>query len=396
MALQLYSQQYWYPDASLATLLPYQVFPNNSNAFAALWADAAGTIPLPNPGTSTDAFGFATFYAEVGEYWLHLDTQTYLINVGLSEEQSDLSTGVAAGGNLDPSLLNPIAVTFAPLIGYIVDNTNELAVPPSVVRIDYPGGTGVLVGAALTRSITYWMMDSAQNLIQQATPPTPQQYRQFLVLGITVYDTNVGMILEAQTIPTILPQPANQFVDLTNALGPFSLLGNEVTPNGPNLMINKSAGTLFARAAGYVSGGVITDNPHIVVSPALPAATIRRILQTAGTPTPPPFTTIDPANYDVGGVLTPVPGGPSVSTVQRIYLFAADTASLRIAIQYGQVVYATPAQAVAAIGAGTRFTPAPVTTIGALIGYLAVTRTATDLSDPAQATFVYAGKFPTP
>ena len=43
-----------------------------------------------------------------------------------------------------------------------------------------------------------------------------------------------------------------------------------------------------------------------------------------------------------------------------------------------------------------QFMPAPVTQLGALIGYLAVTKSASDLSDPAQATFVYARKFSTP
>jgi hypothetical protein len=33
---------------------------------------------------------------------------------------------------------------------------------------------------------------------------------------------------------------------------------------------------------------------------------------------------------------------------------------------------------------------------GGLVGYIAVVKTATDLSNPAQAVFVRAGKFPTP
>jgi hypothetical protein len=51
--------------------------------------------------------------------------------------------------------------------------------------------------------------------------------------------------------------------------------------------------------------------------------------------------------------------------------------------------------AVAAIGAGT-FTPNPMLSDAALIGYIAATRVAVNLSDPAQATFVVAGKFATP
>jgi hypothetical protein len=392
----LYNQKYWNPDATVAAGLPIQVFPDNNNVFQPLFADAAGTIPLANPGLLTDLFGFATFYAAPGRYWLHLDTQTYLIDVGPTAETVGLSTGVAAGADLSPSLVNPQAIDLAPFIGYIVNSTNALVTPLTVVTVNYPGGTVPLLGASLTRSITYWLMDASLNVIQQGTYPTPVQFRQLIVLGLTVYDIGAGMIIEAQTIPTILGQPDAQFVDLTDSLGPFSLSGNEITANGPNLMLNKSAGTLFARAFNYISGAVATDNPHITTSPALTALSFRRIAQLAMILTPPAVTTVDPGNYDVGGVVTPVPGGPNTSTIQRIYLFGANTASLRVAIQYGQIAYATPALAVSSIGSGTKFTPAPVARIGALIGYLAVTKSATDLSNSAQATFVYAGKFSTP
>lgn len=394
MALQRYSDQFWLPTGVLAANVPVQVFPRASNAFAALWADAAGTIPLPNPGTSTDGTGTLTFWATVGEYWLHLDTETFLIDVGLSQEQADLSTGIASGGDISPAM--PQSVTIAPLVGYIVDNINEVSLPPTITTVEYPGGTVPLDAGALTRTITYWLMDGAQNVVQQATRPAPEDYRRFLVLGLSVYDTSSATLIECQTLPTILPQLANAHVDLADSLGPFSLSGNQITPNGANLRIDKSAGVLFTRAAGYVFAGVVTDNPNIIDSPALVSLAFRRILQQAATPTPPPVVTVDPANYDVGGILTPVPGGPSVSTVQRIYLFAADTPSLRIAIQYGQAIYATPEDAVRSIGSGNAFTPAPVTRVGALIGYLALTRTCTDLSDPAQCTFVYSGKFSTP
>lgn len=396
MALQFYTAQYWTPDAVLAANVPYQVFPVDSNVFAPLWADAAGTIPIANPGTSTDGTGTVAFWATVGSYWLHLDTETFQIDVGLSEEQADLSTGVASGGDISPAVGNPQAVTIAPMIGYIVDNINEVSIPPTITRVDYPGGTVPLDAGALTRTITYWMMDGAQNVIQTPTRPAPEDYRRFIVLGLSVYDTGLGAVLETQTLPTILPQLANAHVDLADSLGPFSLQGNSLSPNGANLRLDKSQGTIFTRAAGYVSGGVITDNPNIITSPALTAFAFRRILQTAATPTPPPVLDVDPANYDVAGVLTPIPGGPSTSTVQRVYLFAADTVSLRVAIQYGQTIYATPEDAVRQVGSGNAFNPAPVTQVGALIGYLALTRTCTDLSDPAQCTFVYAGKFSTP
>lgn len=396
MALQQYADTFWTPDGVLAVNVPVQVFQPDTNIFTDLWADAAGTIPLPNPGTSTDGAGVLTFWAESGPYWLHLDTESFLIDVGMSEEQADLSTGIAAGGDISPAVGNPQAVTIAPLTGYIVDNVGEVNVAPTITRIDYPGATVPLDAGALGRTVTYWLIDAAQNVMQVAARPTPSEYRQYLVLGLSIYDTGLSTVLETQTLPTILPQLANAHVDLADSLGPFSLDGNLISPNGANLRLNKSAGTLFSRAAGYVSGGMVTDNPNVVASPALVGTAFRRILRGAAFPTPPAVLDVDPGNYDVGGVLTAVPGGPNASTVQRVYLFAADTVSLRIAVQYGQTVYATPEDAARSVAAGNAFVPAPVTRVGALIGYLALTRTCTDLSDPAQCTFVYAGKFATP
>lgn len=394
MALALYDETFWFPTGAIAANVEARVFAEDTNTLVPLFADAAGTMPIANP-TSTDGAGQLTFYAAVGQYWLHLDTEAFLIDVGLSQEQADLSTGVASGGNMDPSGSNPQAVDFSPLVGYIVDNTNELSIAPTVSRVDWPGGTGVLAGAALTRTITYWLLDATQTLIQQAAYPSPDQFRTHLVLGASVYDTVGGAVVETQTLPTILPQQAPQLVDLMDALGPFSLSGNRISPAGANLQINKTSGVLFARAFNYIVGATIGNNPHISVSPAQAPAVFRRILSTAMPATPAPVNTIDPANYDVGGVLTPVGGGANSSTIQRVYLFAANSGSLQLAVQYGQVVYGSLTAAVAAIASGV-FVPAPVTARGALIGYLAVIRTATNLSDPTQATFVHAGKFATP
>jgi hypothetical protein len=397
MALQLYTDQFWYPTGALAASVPFQIFPIDSNAFAALWQDSAGTIPLPNPGSSTDGTGTVTFWAEVGQYWVHLDTETFLIDVGLSEEQADLSTGIASGGDMIPDVLNPAAVEIKPLIGYIVDNTDPLSVEPTVTRVDYPGGIVPLDAGSLLRTITYWRMDASQNLIQQALRPTPEEYRQSLVLGLSLYETTLGFIFGTQSLPTILPQQANQLVDLMDALGPFAVNGNKMTPNaGANLSVDKSGGLLFARAFTYTVGGIYTDNPHITMSPNLVPAAVRYITQNPVTVTPPPSFTIDPANYDVGGVVTPIPGASTTATVQRIYLFAADDPQGLVVFQYGQNTYATLADAVRSVGAGEQFLPSPVTEQGALIGYLAVTKAATDLTDRTQAVFMYAGKFATP
>lgn len=395
MSLALYTDTFWFPSGVVAANTPARVFPRNSTTLASLYADINGTIPLPNP-LDTDGSGVLTFYADAGPYWVHIDTESFLVDVGLSQEQADLSTGVASGLNLNINAGNPQAVDILPFTGYIVDNTAGTPVAPVITPVDYPGGTVVLSGASLTRPVTFLLMDAAGTVTQQGTNPTPDQYRTSIVLGGLFYNPGTGQIIEAQTLPTILPQPANQLVDLMNSLGPFSVSGNRFSPNGTNLMLNKASGDLFARAFNYVDPlGVYGDNPHRKTSPSMTPVSFRRITQVT-TPVPPPLvTTVDPANYDLGGVITPVGGGTGSSTIQRIWLFASDDVSTRVAVQYGQTVYGSLAAAVDAVGSGS-FVPAPIAALATLSGYLCLTRAATDLTNLTQAVFVHAGKFATP
>lgn len=394
MALAQYSDTFWFPTGVLAASVPARIFPEGSNGLAPLWADAAGTIALMNP-LNTSPAGVLTFFATVGRYWVHLDTETFLIDVGMSQEQADLSTGIASGGNLEINALNDDAIDIAELIGYVVDNTQIGTGLPSVTRVDAPAQTVVLDGPAQARPITWLLMDSSGTVIQQATRPTNTQRRTHLTLGAVVYDTVAGAILEVQTLPVILPQAGNQVADLMDGLGPFALSGNRISPNGVNLSFNKSSGELFSRGFNHYVGVSPTEDPHVSTSPAQAPAQFRRITQTTSAATPAVVTLIDAANFDVGGVITPVGGGANSATIQRVWLFATNLSTNQVLVQYGQVVYSSLANAVAAIASGV-FVPAPISANGALIGYIAVIRTATNLSDPTQATFVNAGKFATP
>jgi hypothetical protein len=387
VALQLYNRKYWFPSGTPAVNVPARVFIYDNNVFANLFADQAGTIPIAQP-LNTDGAGFLTFWAEEGQYWVHIDEETFLIDAGLSEEQADLTTGIASGGELNLTA-NPQAVEISALVGYVVDNNELTSTEPAVVKVDEATQVVALDAAALLRSITYWLMDSAGTVVQQAAPPTPQQRRTHLALGLSLYDTGLGVLVEVQTQPVILGQPTNQLVDFMDALGPFTLTGNIISPNGVNLSFNKTAGTLFSRASNHFSSGILTDNPHESALPAQTPCQLRRILRTSVIPTPPAVTTVDPTRYDLNGVLTLIGGGTNTSTIQRVYAFATNIATAQIAVQYGQATFASLAAAVAAVHVAP-FVPGPVTRSGALIGYICMIRTATNLSDPTQATFVPA------
>lgn len=392
MALVRFNDQFWYPDGTLAANIPAVVFPLKSNVFAQLWTDITGTVALPNP-LNTDGAGFLDFWAEEGQYWVHIDSETFLIDVGLSEEEADLTTGVASGGELD--LASSVSITINALVGYVVDNSDVLSIVPTKIKVDRPTQVVPLDAGSLTRSITWWLMDSTGAVIQQAAIPTPSQRRTHLALGVSLFDTGLGQLVEVQTLQVSLPQPVNQLADFMDAVGPLSLSGNLLTPSGATLQFNKSAGTLFSRGSNLFVSGVLTNDPHTSPSPAQTPATLRRIMRTSAIPTPPPVGTVDPTQFDNAGVLTAVGGGVNTATVQRVFLFATNIATAQIAVQYGQQTYSSLTQAVQSLGTEI-YTPAPITAVGALIGYICVIRTATNLSDPTQAVFIRASKFPTP
>lgn len=305
-----------------------------------------------------------------------------------------LSTGVVSGGEMNVNGSNPQAVDFGPVVAYVVD-TNTTPGSPTVVRVSQAARTVSLDAQALLRPITWWLMDSTGALTQQAATPSGTQRRTHVVLGVTAYDTAVGEIIIDQTLPVILAQPANQLADLMNALGPFRISGYVISANGANLSLNHSAGVLFSRSINHFMGPTLTNDPHIATLPAETPFSFRRILRAPGALTPPFVTVIDPANYDNAGTLTAVGGGAGSSTVQRIYAFATGDGQDDHVVQYGQTVHSSLDAAAAAIGGGT-FVESPVTATGTLVGFLCVTRTATDLSDPAQARFIHPGRFPTP
>lgn len=391
MALAQYTDTFWFPNGSPAVNIAAQVFPRNSSIPATLYTDATGTTQIIGPATS--GTGVLSFWAESGEYWVHLDTETFAVTVGMSQEQADLSTGVASGGQLNVNASNPLAVDISAVDGYIVDYLAGTQAEPVITRVKTVDQTVALDAAALLRTLTWWLMDSSGTVIQQAARPTNTQHRTHLVLGVTAQD-GVTIFVD-QSLPVILPQPANQLADLMDALGPFSVSGNLITPNGANLMINHSAGTLFSRASNHFSGPVLTNDPHVSPTLAQAPAQYRYITATA-----PSFgalvNTVDAANFDNAGVITPVGGGSGTSTIQRVWLFSTNTAAAQLAIQYGQTTYSSLASAIDAIGQSGHVVNPLISSSGSLIAHLVVTRTATDLSNTAQCRIFAAGKFATP
>lgn len=302
-----------------------------------------------------------------------------------------LSTGVVSGGFMTVNVGNPAAVDFSATVAYVL-NPSTGSATPALTRLSLPAQTIPLAGASLTRVATWWILDSNGVISQEALRPSGDALRTRVLLGATGYDSGSNTIFLCKPIPTILSQPAAQIADLWDALGAFIINGNRITPNGANLQINHATGQMFARSFDYDTDVL---NPHVHNTFAQTPAQFQYALRDPNT-----FqgltNIIDPSHYDLNGVKTLVTGGAGSATIQRIFLFATEMASSQLAIQYGQTIYSSLTNAVNAVGAGT-FIPNPeLTANGALAAYLCVTRTATNLSDSAQAMIIIAGKFATP
>jgi hypothetical protein len=398
MPLAQYTNTYWFPDGTLAVNTPARIFPLSSNTLAPLFADAAGAVPLPNP-ISTNGLGQLFFWAEHGEYWVFIRNQTFRISVGAPDldvfeaSSSSLSTGVLTGGELNVNGVTPTSVDIGPTVGYVLDFLSDPAVP-AMVRVSTAAQTVPLDAPALLRVVTWWLMDSTGAVIQQATRPTNTQRRTYIVLGVTAYDSGSGTIVADQSLSVTYPQAANQMADLMDAMGPFNIAGNVVTPNGANLSLATTAGTVFARAFNRFAGPVQTSDPHVTATVAQPLVTLRRLYRVAQFPFPATTTTINPALWDNNGVLTPVIGNDA--TIQRVWMFPVNTAPDQIVVQYGQTLYPDLTTAISAIGAGNFVTNPTVADNAVLLAHIVVVGNATDLSNLAQCVIRRSGKLDYP
>lgn len=121
MPLAPYSETYWYADETFAEGVPLHIFPRFSNVHAPLFADAAGTIPLPNP-VMTGPGGAVSLWVENGDYWGFINGQAFYLII-----------------DLDPNLTHVWPSTFrwdqaAPATTWVINH--GLTTKPAVTVLD--------------------------------------------------------------------------------------------------------------------------------------------------------------------------------------------------------------------------------------------------------------------
>jgi hypothetical protein len=202
------------------------------------------------------------------------------------------------------------------------------------------------------------------------------------VLGVAVHSnqTTVNAVNQTQIVAYA---PGAQTNDLMYALGLFNVSGNIFTANGANLKLNKSAGSIFRRGSNYTT---LSDNPHVITTASLTQANLRMQNQTgAGSAS---TTDVDVANYDLAGVTTAISPATRFS-ILRVFLFQSNL----VAVQRGQALYLSLAEAKAAIQTETFVTNSILAANGLLRGFIVAQANATSLNDTSKVFFIEAGRF---
>jgi hypothetical protein len=274
-------------------------------------------------------------------------------------------------------------INVSPMRGWIVYNTGPTyATNPLVLNIYYSGGTNLPVTGLTSSSDTYLLVNSGGTLYQTNTYPSPEERRYNIFLGRVVHPNKTTILNVEQSVDYDV-SPLSSLRDLWV---PIKIINEGVvpSPNGATLTFKTSSGTFWGNGIGFPTNEL---NPNSITVPAYIPASFYYTTQTGGTFTS-TTTTVDTTKYDVGGVITNIPGAGNYST-QRIYMSQSGV----IRLQYGQNYYSTLAKAIAAIPSETFIVNPDNSLDCTLIGLLTVKDGTSDLSNTDDAIFTFVSKF---
>ena len=293
-------------------------------------------------------------------------------------EGNAISTGVFSFGGI--SLASSSTFNVGPAEGWIVDNTTNPLLT-DVFYVKYSGQTNIPSLYYSSATQTYLLLTSAATLTQQITYPTPQQRRQSIYLGKMGHGNKTSLI-NVFSEPDFEISPISQIRDMFT---PIKLINENIYPS-PNtgLTFNTSSGILWGLGIGFATNQL---NPSSITVSGNSPTTFQYRTQTGGTATN--RTTIDPANYDLNGVITTIGSPAKQATNQRIFLLQNG----QFRIQYGQTIYADLTTAIAAVTTESFTTFSNFKDNAILIAILSVRSDASLLSDTLQAKITFASKF---
>lgn len=265
--------------------------------------------------------------------------------------------------------------------GFIMNNTTST---PTYTAVTWNASTNIsLVNTGV--QYTYWYIDSSGTLTQTTTAPTRSTFRTRIWLFRTSYTG--GVISGIAAFPVPIDQPAAAMHDLNTALGAIRISGADPTASGANLKLKINSGQIYNFGANL---GVSLVDPNVITYATFDtaASSTFRYATTSGTVLV-DVTNIDPANYQVAGVVTAIPGSSSRVTIQYVLGFQGGL----IRVLYGNAFYASTTEALAALQVNNPYDCAPVAFTNqnsVVLGAIIATKGTTDLTT---ARFVTTNKF---
>jgi len=221
--------------------------------------------------------------------------------------------------------------------GYVVDNETD-PFNPVKTFVTYSGEANKTVTTVGSGIASYVMLSSTGVISFQNTFPTSAERKAKIWLGKVSHP--LGVITLVVNEPDYILSPLAFSRDWFQDLGPY--VNNGVYPyaNGANLNINITGGTITGDGINFVNS---KTNPNRLSSGAASVATFTYRSQTGAGGA---VTAVTPGFYDVGGVVTAIPGSTNQATIQYFSVLPG----IGYVAQLGQTIYPTFAAAVAALG----------------------------------------------
>lgn len=296
------------------------------------------------------------------------------------EDISDLiSTGLISGGELSVVDGTHFAITDG--TGVHIDTTTR-----AITAVSWTGLTNVEINATLLASnlITFIEIDSTGAVVQSATRPEEEDFRNYIFLGVVVHVNKTSINTVNQEQAYVL-SPCNQLMDLYEAIG-FINIDNRITPNGANMQFDKSAGYIVAHGINFVTDSANPNKKALAAWNSL-TNTFQYRLQN-GTNITPDSTVIDPTIYD-DGTSTPATVPTNKWTIQHVYISTTGN----VKIQPGQNIYNSLSEAEENYLNEIFVIEASVRANLMFIGHIFVKQSCTALNNAATALLISAGKF---
>jgi hypothetical protein len=265
--------------------------------------------------------------------------------------------------------------------GYIIDNWTTPSAPTAVL-VTWGAFSAQTATYRTTDTATTVMIDSTGAIVQKNTPPTHADYRDYIVIGKLIHTTKAN-ILGVSPFVRAIPSSDLMAYDLANFLGVLAR-GVDITANGANLNLNRSAGTLF-RVGSNAASGLKDPNESDLGSSSAISFSYRYRDGSGGFKVDASTTSISPSLYDDGDGTLADPGAGKF-TIQRVYVFTNGNTF----VVPGQTVYNNLDDAKAAI-VTERPVLDPQLADANLRAFIVVKRGATNLQTAADAYFLPGG-----